>query len=233
MSELKTNKITPATGTTVTLGDAGDTIVNNGTASGFLPTVGSSGNVLTSDGTNWASTAPAGGGGMWTSASTGTFSGAISAAWTGLTETTRIFITNYEKAGSTYVRMRTSSDGGSTYDSSANSYSSTLYGIKGSSSTLYTDVRNNSTTSCQIDGADGAGGTSAADDIVIDIIIWNPQDATKRTMFTWSYYGSLDSSAYTDIQHGIGHRSATHAVNAFQIFGGQDCSGSYTTYTLS
>ena len=29
-----------------------------------LPAVGSSGNVLTSDGTNWASTAPAGGGGI-------------------------------------------------------------------------------------------------------------------------------------------------------------------------
>ena len=38
----------------------------------------------------------AAGGGMWTSASTGTFSGASSAAWTSLTKTTRIFITNYE-----------------------------------------------------------------------------------------------------------------------------------------
>ena len=62
MSELKVNKLSPESGTTLTLGDAGDTIVNNGTASGFLPTAGSSGNVLTSDGTNWASTAAAGGG---------------------------------------------------------------------------------------------------------------------------------------------------------------------------
>ena len=65
MSELKVNKLSPESGTTLTLGDAGDTIVNNGTASGFLPTAGSSGNVLTSDGTNWASTAAAGGG-AWT-----------------------------------------------------------------------------------------------------------------------------------------------------------------------
>ena len=72
MSEIVTNKITPSTGSsdTVTLGDSGDTfnipsgatITNSGTATGFLPAVGSSGNVLTSDGTNWASTAPAGGG---------------------------------------------------------------------------------------------------------------------------------------------------------------------------
>ena len=62
MSELKVNKLSPESGTTLTLGDAGDTIVNNGTASGFLPTAGSDGNILTSDGTNWASEAPAGGG---------------------------------------------------------------------------------------------------------------------------------------------------------------------------
>ena len=73
MSEILTNKITPVTGNTVTLGDSGDTfsipsgatVANSGTATGFLPAVGSSGNVLTSDGTNWSSTAPAGGG-AWT-----------------------------------------------------------------------------------------------------------------------------------------------------------------------
>ena len=48
MSELKTNKISPAVGTGVTLGDSGDTftipagatIVNSGTATGFSGTVG-------------------------------------------------------------------------------------------------------------------------------------------------------------------------------------------------
>ncbi len=43
MSEVKTNKISPATGTAITLGDSGDTftvpsgatIVNSGTATGF------------------------------------------------------------------------------------------------------------------------------------------------------------------------------------------------------
>ena len=35
MSEVKTNKISPSAGTTLTLGDAGDTITTAGTASGF------------------------------------------------------------------------------------------------------------------------------------------------------------------------------------------------------
>jgi hypothetical protein len=47
MSELKVNKISPRSGTDVTLGDSGDTftvpagasIVNNGTATGFGATV--------------------------------------------------------------------------------------------------------------------------------------------------------------------------------------------------
>ncbi len=200
-----------------------------------LPAVGSSGNVLTSDGTNWASTAPAGGGGMWTAGSSGSFSGANSAAWTSITQTTRIFITNYEKSASSGIRMRTSSNGGSSYDSASNSYSSSLFGLKGNSSSMYTDVRQNSISSVQNDGADNAAGTVALDDVTLDIIIWNPQDATKRTKFTWTYYASLtNGGAATDIQYGVGSRSANHAVNAFQIHGTTgNISGSYQIYTLS
>jgi len=73
MSELKVNKISPATGTAFTLGDSGDTftvpsgaiITNSGTANGFgdtLPAHGTDGNVLTSTGSAWASEAAAGGG---------------------------------------------------------------------------------------------------------------------------------------------------------------------------
>jgi hypothetical protein len=35
MSEIKTNKISPSVGTTLTLGDTGDTITTAGTVSGF------------------------------------------------------------------------------------------------------------------------------------------------------------------------------------------------------
>jgi hypothetical protein len=35
MSEIKTNKISPSVGTTLTLGDSGDTITTAGTVSGF------------------------------------------------------------------------------------------------------------------------------------------------------------------------------------------------------
>ena len=89
MSELLTNKITPATGTAITLGDSGDTLtvpsgatlavagaatVGTSLAVAGTATVGgaavvttapgTSGNVLTSTGSAWASSAAAGGGGI-------------------------------------------------------------------------------------------------------------------------------------------------------------------------
>ena len=94
MSKLSTNEIIPVTGTTVTLGESGDTIsvpsgatiANSGTATGFMPAVGASGNVLTSDGTNWASQAAAGGG-AWNLISTAAIDDDSSADFTGLSAT--------------------------------------------------------------------------------------------------------------------------------------------------
>ena len=198
------------------------------------PNDGAANEFLKTDGSGVLSFAAAGGGGTWTESSSGTFGGANIANFTGITGTTKILITNYEKSTSSAVRMRTSSDGGSSFDSGSNTYSSSLYGIKGSSSSLYTDVRSNSVTSVQIDGADSAGGTNAADDVSFEIIIWNPADATKRTMFTWEYWASMNSSAYTDRCTGVAHRSTTAIVNAFQIHGsGGTISGSYKIYTLN
>ena len=94
MSKLSTNEIIPVTGTTVTLGESGDTIsvpsgatiANSGTATGFMPAVGASGNVLTSDGTNWASQAAAGGG-AWNLIGTAVASNSASLTITGLDST--------------------------------------------------------------------------------------------------------------------------------------------------
>jgi len=77
MSELLTNKITPATGTAITLGDSGDTLTvpsgatlavagtaTVGGAAVVTTAPGTSGNVLTSTGSAWSSSAAAGGGGV-------------------------------------------------------------------------------------------------------------------------------------------------------------------------
>ena len=111
MSELVTNKITPATGSsdTVTLGDSGDTftipagvtLAGSGASLTALPAanltgtaavanggtgvtaVGTSGNVLTSTGSAWASTAiPAGGG--WQFVSSATASDSATLAFTNM-----------------------------------------------------------------------------------------------------------------------------------------------------
>ena len=129
MSEILTNKITPVTGNTVTLGDSGDTfsipsgatVANSGTATGFLPAVGSSGNVLTSDGTNWASTAPAAGG-AWEAKVSGTLSAASSLTVTGITKTAIIYLNMSCTASAASIYMVTSGDSGSSFSTGGTDY---------------------------------------------------------------------------------------------------------------
>ena len=128
MSELKVNKLSPESGTTLTLGDAGDTIVNNGTASGFLPTAGSSGNLLTSDGASWTSGAPAAGG-AWSVKSSGTVSGASSLEITGITNTIQVRMIDMEFSATDTMTWSTSTDNGSSYlyNSGASGHHMSIY----------------------------------------------------------------------------------------------------------
>ena len=127
MSKLSTNEIIPVTGTTVTLGESGDTIsvpsgatiANNGTATGFLPAAGTSGNVLTSDGTNWASGAA--GGGAYKVVASGSLSGVTQYVYTGLTKTTTFHFEDVLGTVANHgLQFHLSTDNGSSYDTSSN-----------------------------------------------------------------------------------------------------------------
>ena len=87
-----------------------------------LPAVGSSGNVLTSDGTNWASTAPAGGG-SWNVINTAVASNSSDLTVTGITttyDTHAIVLSNIRGASGSNPRFRMGDSSG--IDSGSSDY---------------------------------------------------------------------------------------------------------------
>ena len=198
--------------------------------------VGTATHVLTSNGAGAAPTfqAAAAGGGQWTEASSGTWVSAATANFTGITGTTKLYLYDLVKSAAGAFRMRTSADGGSSYDSGASNYSSCEWGLAGDDSSMRIDARAASTTSVQIDVADSSIGDAVTDDIVIEICIWNPEDTAKNTMWSWEFMGSNNDTQYVNLSRGIGQRVSAAVVDAFQIhMSTGNIAGSYKLYTLT
>ena len=218
MSELKTNKISPATGTDVTLGDSGDTftipsgatIVNSGTATNFgdsLPAVGSSGNVMTSDGTNWASTAPAGGG-AWTLISTqvyvddGTYNGGPSdMTFTGLDDTYDHYAISLSNVqgwnGGQYLAAQFGNAGG--WYTSSNYINSQLSGYNGSS-TPYT--RNASGVSYMYVSGNNTGQNSNQQNDHMTFTMYLTRGKQTNGGYSWPSLNGSGSLFYTSGEAG-------------------------------
>jgi len=197
--------------------------------------VGTSTHVLTSNGAGAAPTfQAAGGGGQWTEASSGTWVSAATANFTGITGTTRLYLYDLVKSAAGAFRMRTSADGGSSYDDGSSNYSSCEWGLAGDDSSMRIDARAASTTSVQIDMVDSSIGDAVTDDIVIEICIWNPEDTAKNTMWSWEFMGSNNDTQYVNLSRGIGQRVSAAVVDAFQIhMSTGNIAGSYKLYTLT
>lgn len=235
MSELVTNKITPGTGSsdTVTLGDSGDTfsipsgatIANSGTATGFLPAAGTSGNVLTSNGSSWASAA---GGGAWTVKSSGTLTTASTLEVTGITGTTMIFLNLEQSAATDSILMRTSSDGGTTYDSGASDYYRNNWDLLQQEGTPA--YNKSDFASFLLHGARGSSNP-AGDHMAMAVRIIRPQDSFAHTHFLSDYTGTANVGSGSEGFHGHsgGFRKSAGIVNAIKIFSssGGTMSGGY------
>ena len=229
MSEIVTNKITPSTGSsdTVTLGDSGDTfnipsgatITNSGTATGFLQAVGSSGNVLTSDGTNWASTAPAGGGGAWEFVSNTAVSSQTSVTISGMDSTYDYYeihcgdlraTTN----GSLQFMIRTSTNNGTSFDSGGSDYTHAAFGISSSGSIYYSGSQANDKINMMPFEAGWFYSKSN------DYIIWKvyrPNNSSTGPGIGWeAHYCNSNPRAF--YAAGYGHRDAAYACTAIQIY---------------
>ena len=194
---------------------------------------GNDGQVLTSAG---AGAQPAfedaGGGGAWTLISLTNPSSAASVALTGFDpDTYASYVIIYDIVGATdnvRLHMRTSTDGGSSFDSGAGSYSyagksgSHAGGTGDNSSTGATEIQITNNT-CGNATGEGSAGT---------IIIYFP-DKTTNTKITWEEMHITDGG-YGDGTTGSAHRKSNADVDGAQLFfaSGNIASGSVALYGI-
>tara|TARA_R110000803_G_scaffold197691_1_gene261288 strand:+ start:207 stop:914 length:708 start_codon:yes stop_codon:yes gene_type:complete len=219
MSTLEVNTVTSSTADSdLSLDGNGTGVVDLGAGykvggtvdplSGVAP--GTNGNLLTSNGSAWTSAAAAAGG-AWAVLSSGTFSAASNLNITGITKTTQIWLTDVTGSGGALMYLRTSSDGGSTFDSGAGHYNNITHYI--TSNGTHAVAGSASGTKMDI-GQGGISSTSTADNTTI-VTIGNPADAAKYTTIGGNAY-QVGSATHVDTYGGS--RLSAGIVNAVQIY---------------
>jgi hypothetical protein len=149
-----------------------------------------------------------------------TFSTASTVAITGFTSATydsyQIRIHGIVSNDSVNVNLRTSTDGGSSYDSGSNNYAYAGNYIRSDAA---------SSTSCPVGGRDDTEiqlnldetvGNASGEGFDFTINILRPDDATNRTTFLWQG-AYLDTSTRTVTVSGSGSRASAADVDAIQI----------------
>ena len=201
-------------------GSSGQVIKSDGTnwtsgADAGLPAAGADGQLLTSDGTNWASEAAAAGG-AWTAKSSGTLTTSSGLEVTGITGTTMIFLNLKQSAVHGSVILRTSSDGGSSYDDNGSHYYRNNWDfMDDDSSPAY---NKGYLSRVLLHGARGSSNP-AGDYISMAVRIIRPQDSFSFTNILSEYSGIANSGGGDKGYHGHSgsHRASQAIVNAFQI----------------
>ena len=199
----------------------GDLIVSNGTDNVRLPVGATNGHVLTVDsstatGVKWAAASGGGGsGGNWVLISTTTISGSPSNLDFTLSGSYRRYRLELEDVTqsspfSYSLRMQTSTDGGSTFDSSSDNYGYS-YGPLGS----YGPV---STTGTYMQlSPDSAIGLSVSG-LWGEIDFYDPLNASVRTFAKWNLFGRFWAYASTNYILGAGVRDSVADVDAVRLF---------------
>ena len=126
--------------------------------------------------------------------------------------------------------MRTSTDGGSTYSSTANDYS---YVNEGTGSSVVGGRATTGTAIHLIDGAIFATLNNAStDESVWNIIFYNPADSTTKKKAVW--HGHTSGGITPGMIAGCGMRNADTAVNAirFMMSSGNISTGLFKLYGL-
>ena len=220
MSTLKADAVTTKsdnTDLTITGGGTGVPNLESGfkvggtveKLTGIAPST--SGNVLTSDGTNWTSAAAAAG--AWSSVAAGTLSGSSGLNVTGITGTTIFFLNMIADTKFGSVCMRTSSNGGSSYESGSSDYYRNNIDIKqGESGYVFNSGNLNRIL------LSGARGSAETKYISIKGTLIRPQDAQETVVLT-EYGGWCDTGSGDTEYRGtsLGMRNSAADVDAFQI----------------
>ena len=149
-----------------------------------------------------------------------TFSTASTVAITGFASATydsyQIRIHGIVSNDAVNVGLRTSTDGGSSYDSSSNNYAyagNYIHSAAGSSTNCAIGGRDDTEIQLNIDETVG-NASGEGFDFTINIL--RPDDATNNTTFLWQGV-YLDSSGRTATASGSGSRASAADVDAIQI----------------
>jgi len=183
---------------------------------------GTTGQVLTSAGANLPQTFADAAGGAWTAKSSGTLTTSSGLEVTGITGTTMIFLNLKQSAVHGSVILRTSSNGGSSYDSGNYDYYRSNWDLINSESDAEYNKGDLNRWLCH--GAKGSsnpggdGSNSTGEYIGMRVTIIRPQDSS-HTQFLSEYAGIANSGGGDMGFHGHsgGYRKTAGVTNAFQI----------------
>ena len=223
-SKVSADKIQGQSGTTVAVETGHNISVGGINVVAVAPST--SGNVLTSTGSAWASSAAAGG--AWSVKTSSTFSGASLLNITGLTKTTRILMTDVISSGSGLtLRIRTSTDGGSSYDSGGSDYEF-IYSYAADNAVTPTGY---TTSSDAIRGVSHSIPNNAGEPGLIDITIYDPS-ATTQTILKVDTLSRESGTLYYSVGWGV--RTSAANVDAVSIFlSGGTFTGNYVALELN
>ena len=228
-SKVSADKIQGQSGTTVTVptghkiaGTDANSITVNG-VNAVAVAHGTSGNVLTSTGSAWASSTPAAGG-AWSVKSSGTMSSAQILGFTGLSKTTKFILKNIVTGtDGKSMFVRTSTDGGTTYDADSGNYRHT---VERDQYTTPNTVRTNSTTEFLMYYTLGNAAGEVAN---LELTMYNPE-AGRPTQF-YSHSVLIGDSGYVHWYHGVAERTSTENVDAVRFQQGYGAEGDTSQWT--
>ncbi len=197
----------------------GDIIVYNGTDNVRLAVGATNGHVLTVDsaqatGVKWAAAGGGGSGGNWVLITTTTITGSPANVDFSLTGSYRGYMLQFENVYCSLdgypIYIRTSANGGSTFDSGGSDYGH-AYGPLGT----YGPTQGTSSSILTM----GAFVGSATDEGVYGQIVFpDPLNTSLKTFCEWSLYGRTYNSASPNIYVGTGYRDSAAIVDAVRIF---------------
>ena len=206
-------------------------------ASGVAATVpvGTATHVLTSNGAGAAPTfQAAGGGGAWSVKASGTFSTASEVNITGISKTTKFFFnTTYSVAGA-YAKVLTSSNNGSSYDTSSGNYEFAIVGMISSSTTPSYQASDSYTYF--LAGLHAYGNQTVPGTDSLELTLYDPANSSNYTMIDFSVIGVRPSGDDSTVVRGGGMRKEAAIVNALKVtFAGAsgNFSGNYVVLELN
>jgi hypothetical protein len=198
----------------------GDLIVSNGSDNVRLPVGGTNGHVLTVDsaestGVKWAAASGGGGsGGNWVLISTTTISGSPSTldfTFSGSYRRYRLELENvYGGLDGYQICIRTSTDGGSTFDSGSANYGY-AYGPAGTYGPVSTTGTEMITTAAFTGSASDEGAWG-------EIEFFDPLNAALKSFCKWELFGRIYNSAAPNIFLGTGYRDSAADVDTVRLF---------------